>query len=110
MFRHGSFPSGSRDGALEFSSIPGALISAATTTDGGCLVMVDRVFPPQRRAVLTLRVDWYPALSGHSAVAGERLEVSGKYGTYILQIFGLEGILTQLAVWLRSHHAGAGVF
>jgi hypothetical protein len=81
--------------------------SAATTTDGGCLVMVDRVFPQQRRVVLTLRVDGYPALSGHSAVAGERVEVNGKYGTYILQVFSVEGIQTQLAVWLRSHHAGA---
>lgn len=81
--------------------------SAATTTDGGCLVMVERVFPAQRRVLLTLRVDGYPALSGHSAVAGERVEVNGKYGTYILQVFSVEGIQTQLAVWLRSHHAGA---
>jgi hypothetical protein len=81
--------------------------SAVTTTDGGCLVMVDRVLPQERRVVLTLRVDGYPALSGHSAAAGERLEVRGKYGTYILQVFSVEGIQSQLAVWLRSHHAGA---
>src|SRR5258708_4697570 len=48
--------------------------SAATTTDGGCLVMVDRVFPAQRRAGLTPGVDRYPGLSRHSALARPPVE------------------------------------
>ncbi len=79
---------------------------AATTSDGGCLLFVDRVLPAVRSAELTVRVDGYAVLQHHSIRAGERLEASGKNGTYVLELYGVEGIQAQLAVALRNRHRG----
>jgi hypothetical protein len=79
---------------------------AATTSDGGCLLYVDRVLPAVRSAELTVRVDGYAVLQHHSIRTGERLEASGKNGTYVLELYGVEGIQAQLAVALRNHHRG----
>jgi hypothetical protein len=77
---------------------------AATTSDGGCLLYVDRVLPAVRSAELTLRVDGYAVLQNHPIRSGERLEADGRNGTYVLELYAVEGIQAQLAVALRNHH------
>src|SRR5579864_4867992 len=39
--------------------------AAATTSDGGCLLYIDKVLSAVRSAELTLRVDGYPVLENH---------------------------------------------
>ena len=78
--------------------------AAAATSDGGCLLYVDRVSAEMRSAELTLRVDGYPALERKGVGVGERLEASGKYGTYILELYAVEGMRANLAVALRNRH------
>jgi hypothetical protein len=77
---------------------------AAATSDGGCLLYIDRVSPAVRSAQLTVRVDGYPVLENHSIKSGERLEAAGKNGTYVLELYAVEGIQAHLAVALRNHH------
>jgi hypothetical protein len=78
--------------------------AAATTSDGGCLLYIDKVLPAVRSAELTLRIDGYPVLENHAVRPGERLEASGKNGTYVLELYAVEGMQAHLAVALRSHH------
>jgi hypothetical protein len=77
---------------------------AATTTDGGCLLLITKVLPALRSVELTLRVDGDAVLENHAIRTGERLEAAGKNGTYILQLYGVEGIQAHLSIALRSHH------
>jgi hypothetical protein len=77
---------------------------AAATSDGGCLLYIDRVSPAVRSAELTVRVDGYPVLQNRSIKSGERLEAAGKNGTYVLELYAVEGIQAHLAVALRNHH------
>ena len=79
--------------------------SAATTTDGGCLVYIDKVSNAIRSADITVRVDGDAILQKHPIHVGDRLEASGKYGTYILRLYATEEMQANLAVALRSHHA-----
>ena len=76
----------------------------ATTTDGGCLLYIDRVLPAVRSAELTIRVDGYAVLQNHSIRSGERLEANGKNGTYVLELYGVDGIQAHVAVALRNRH------
>jgi hypothetical protein len=68
------------------------------------LLYIDRVLPSVRSAELTVRVDGYPVLQNHSIRSGERLEAAGKNGTYVLELYGVEGIQANLAVALRNRH------
>ena len=77
---------------------------AAATSDGGCLLYIDRVSPAVRSAQLTVRVDGYPVLQNHAVKSGERLEAAGKNGIYVLELYAVEGIQAHLAVALRNHH------
>jgi hypothetical protein len=77
---------------------------AATTTDGGCLLYVNKVSATSRFADLTVRIDGYAVLENHSVGVGERLEANGKYGTYILELSAVEGVLANVAVALRNRH------
>jgi hypothetical protein len=76
----------------------------ATTTDGGCLLYIDRVLPAVRSAELTIRVDGYAVLQNHSIRSGERLEANGKNGTYVLELYGVDGLQAHVAVALRNRH------
>jgi len=76
----------------------------ATTTDGGCLLYIDRVLPAVRSAELTIRVDGYAVLQNHSIRSGERLEANGKNGTYVLELYGVDGVQAHVAVALRNRH------
>ncbi len=77
---------------------------AATTADGGCLMLIDDVLPAASQALLTLRVDGMPVMLRHPAQMGEVLELVGRSGTYTVQLVSLSGIQAQLAAWLRSRH------
>ena len=78
---------------------------AATTTDGGCLIYIDKVAPAAGTAALTVRIDGNAVFQNHSLRVGERMEASGKYGTYILELYGVEGIQANVAIALRNRHA-----
>ncbi len=78
--------------------------AAATTTDGGCLLYVNKVSAASSFADLTIRIDGYAVLENHSVGVGERLEASGKFGTYILELSAVEGVLANVAVALRNRH------
>jgi hypothetical protein len=77
---------------------------SATTSDGGCLMLVDDVLPGASQALLTLRVDGLPVMRRHLSNLGDVLELTGHYGTYTIQLIALSGIQAQLAAWLRNRH------
>jgi hypothetical protein len=77
---------------------------AATTSDGGCLILLEAVSPFQKRALMTVRVDGYPAKKNEPIVVGQRLEVQGKSGTYLVELHGTEKNQARLAVSLRNRH------
>ncbi len=78
--------------------------AAATTTDGGCLLYVNKVSTASRFADLTIRIDGYAVFQNHSVGVGERLEASGKYGTYILELSAVDGVQASVAIALRNRH------
>lgn len=76
----------------------------ATTSDGGCLLYIGRALPAVRSAELTLRVDGYAVLQNHALKSGDRFEATGKNGTYVLELQGVEGLQAQVAIALRNRH------
>jgi len=78
--------------------------TAATTSDGGCLVFIEKVYPAIRSVELTIRVDGDAVLKNHPVHVGDRLETNGKYGTYILRLYAAEAVQANLAIALRSRH------
>lgn len=78
--------------------------SAATTNDGGCLILVERVSGTQRRALLTIRVDALPVLKSEPVQVGQRLELIGRSGIYLVELHGIDGIQANIGVSLRSKH------
>jgi hypothetical protein len=81
--------------------------AAATTTDGGCWIYVDKISPAIRTVDFTVRVDGDAILQNHPVHVGERLEASGKYGTYIVRLYEAEALQANLAIALRSRHREA---
>lgn len=77
---------------------------AATTNDGGCLILVEKVSAVQRRALLSIRVDGLAVLKSEALTVGDRLELTGKSGTYLIELFGTDSIQAHLGVSLRSKH------
>lgn len=78
--------------------------AAATTSDGGCLVYVDRISSGIRTADVTIRVDGEAALQKEPIHVGDHREVPGKFGTYIIKLYATEGAQASFAIALRSHH------
>jgi hypothetical protein len=78
--------------------------AAATTTDGGCLLYVNKVSASSGFADLTIRIDGYAVLENHSIGVGERLEAGGKFGTYILEVSAVDGVQANVVVALRNRH------
>jgi len=81
--------------------------SAATTSDGGCLVIVDDVAHQALTAILTLRVDGIAIHIRHKVRVGHALHAEGSMGTYTVQISAVEPLRTMVAVSLRNRHAQA---
>lgn len=78
--------------------------NAATTSDGGCLIYIDRVLAAAGSASLTMRVDGEAVHLNHMLQVGSHLEAPGKYGTYILKLYGVDGIQANVAIALRGRH------
>lgn len=78
--------------------------AAATSSDGGCLILVEKVSATQKRALLSVRIDGLAAVKSEAVQVGERLELPGKSGTYLVELFGTDRIQAQLGVSLRSKH------
>src|SRR5260370_459585 len=78
--------------------------AAATTTDGGCLLYVNKVSAASNFADFTIRIDGYAVLENHSIGVGERLEATGKFGTYILELSAVDGVQANVAIALRNRH------
>src|SRR5947209_7786094 len=76
--------------------------SAATTSDGGCLILVEKVGPAQHRVVLTIRVDGVPVIRSTAVEVGEQLELPGKSGIYLVELYAAADSQAQLRVSLRS--------
>lgn len=81
--------------------------TAAASSDGGCLLLLDKVDSAARSAELTLRIDGFAAVRNHRLQAGQRLEAEGRNGTYILELQGVQGIQANVAIALRSRHRQA---
>lgn len=79
--------------------------SAATTTDGGCFILLEAAWPLQRRAMLTVRVDGLPSQRNASVTVGETIEASGKSGIYSIELHAAESNQARLAISLRAKHA-----
>ncbi|MDQ2947109.1 MAG: hypothetical protein M3Y27_14415, partial [Acidobacteriota bacterium] len=77
---------------------------AATTSDGGCLILVDRV--AEHTAQLTVRVDGYAVKRSERLRVGESFELMGKSGIYLVSLYGTDSLQAHLGVGLRSKHAG----
>lgn len=80
---------------------------AATTSDGGCLVIVEDTAASSRTAVLTVRVDGLAVCTHQKVRGGEPLMVQGNMGAYTVQITNVEPLQAMVAVSLRSRHAQA---
>ena len=78
--------------------------AAATTSDGGCLLIVDSVTPGRKAASITVRVDGWPGVC-HDVRVGHPCEVSGNMGTYTLEVEGVNTMAARVGVTLRSRHA-----
>ena len=81
--------------------------AAATTSDGGCLVIIDDVAPQAKTAVMTVRVDGAAVLIRHKVRRGHPLRTEGNMGTYTVQVDAVEPQRTMVGVSLRSRHAQA---
>lgn len=82
---------------------PGA---AATTSDGGCLVLLERILPALT-AEFTIRVDGYAVLQHHPVSNGAQIQVSGKCGDYIISVHALDRSQAQVGVVLQQGNAQA---
>jgi hypothetical protein len=80
---------------------------AATTSDGGCLVLVDDVIGEEGKALLTIRIDGMPLRQRHPINVGESVELPGKSGYYTVEIGSISGMQTQISAWLRSRHSAS---
>ena len=83
--------------------------AAATTSDGGCLILVDKVAPLEHAARLTIRVDGYPAKLHETLRVGQSFELEGKSGTYLVSLYGIDTLQAHLGVGLRSTHAASNL-
>ncbi len=79
---------------------------AATSSDGGCLLLVQGASPVQKRVIMTVRVDGLPVKKDATMMVGQRIEVGGKSGVYSIELHGAEKNQARFAISLRTRHAG----
>lgn len=80
---------------------------AATSSDGGCLVLVEEVIPASSQVLLTVRIDGVPVRERQAVSAGESLELDGKFGFYTVEVGAVSGHQAQVSGWLRNRHAAS---
>lgn len=80
---------------------------AATSSDGGCLVLVDEVIPASSQVLLTVRIDGVPVRQHHPLNAGDTIELDGKFGFYTVEVGAVSGHQAQVSGWLRNRHAAS---
>lgn len=80
---------------------------AATSTDGGCLVIVNDTAGPAQKALLTVRIDGVAVYTEHGVRAGRSLQAEGNMGIYTVLVGAVEPLQALLSVSLRSRHARA---
>ena len=78
--------------------------TAATTSDGGCLLIVDAVAPGRKMATVSVRLDGWPG-ERHEIRAGHPMEMTGNLGTYTLEVEAVSTQEARLGVTLRSRHS-----
>jgi len=78
--------------------------AAATTSDGGCLLIVDGVAPGRRTATLSVRLDGWPG-TRQEIHAGHPVELTGNLGTYTLELEAVSAQEARVGVTLRSRHS-----
>jgi len=81
--------------------------AAATTSDGGCLLIVDAVAPGRRSATLSVRLDGWPG-TRQEIRAGHPVELTGNLGTYRLEVDAVSGTEARIGVTLRNRHSQEG--
>ena len=81
--------------------------AAATTSDGGCLLIVDAVIPGRRSASINVRLDGWPG-ARHDVKVGHPLEVTGNLGTYTLDVEGVTTTDALVSVTLKNRHSVEG--
>ncbi len=81
--------------------------AAATSSDGGCLLIVDTVTPGRRGASITVRVDGWPGVR-HEVRQGHSFDVTGNMGTYNVELAGVNTQEACLSVTLKSRHIAEG--
>lgn len=81
--------------------------TAATTSDGGCFLIVDAVTPGRNAASITVRLDGWPGVR-HDVRIGSPVELSGNLGVYTLELEGVNAMDARVVVTWKSHHARAG--
>jgi hypothetical protein len=79
--------------------------AAATTSDGGCLILVDNVAPDGHTAQLTIRVDGYAVKRSEPLRVGESFQLSGNSGLYLVSLYGTDVRQAHLGVGLRNRHS-----
>lgn len=78
--------------------------AAATTSDGGCLILLESASPLQRKAMITIRIDGLPDRRHDPILIGQRLETDGKSGTYFVELHAVEQNRARFAISLRTRH------
>lgn len=78
--------------------------NAATTSDGGCLLLVDEIPAAALAAVVTVRIDGVAARLRQPLAPGQLIELHGRLGTYTVQAGAIAPQRVQLSAWLRSRH------
>jgi|SRR5579884_1115332 len=77
---------------------------AATTSDGGCLIIVNDTAERSQKARLTVRIDGVAVHVDQAVRAGHSVRAEGNMGLYTVLIGAVEPLQAQLSVSLRSRH------
>lgn len=80
---------------------------AATTSDGGCFLLLEAASPVQKKVSITVRVDGLPAKRNAMMSVGQRMEIEGKSGTYSIELHATEPQQGRINVYLRTRHIEA---
>jgi len=80
---------------------------AATSSDGGCLVIVNDISEAAQKVLLTVRIDGLAVHTREGVRTGHSLQARGNMGAYTILVSALEPLQAMVSVSLRSRHAEA---